>query len=191
MAAVFALLARKLPPRTAYNTGFAIYWAGWCGAFPAYLLGPRGCVQALRTGRAPTRGEAALAVVPVLGGVGTELLPHRRQLDPGVATMMVATATVNAVGEELLWRAVFMTLFPGQAGRGLLWPLAGFSAWHFAPQIVLPSRLGRARFVAGAAFVGAISSAIAWRTGGVRAALLPHLATDACGVSAARFRLGR
>jgi hypothetical protein len=56
----------------------------------------------------------------------TELLPHRRDLDPGVVAVMMGSAAVHALGEELLWRG-----------------------------------------------------------------MLPHAATDACGVTAARFRLGR
>jgi hypothetical protein len=38
--------------------------------------------------------------------------------------------------------------------------------------------------------VGAASTAVAWRTHGLRAVLLPHALTDACGVQAARFWLG-
>jgi hypothetical protein len=72
---------------------------------------------------------------------------------------------------------------------GSLWPLAGFSLWHLAPQIVLPSRFGRVGFLVGAAAVGAGSARVAWRTGGLRWVLLPHAATDFCGVTAARFRL--
>ena len=47
-----------------------------------------------------------------------------------------------------------------------------------------------ASFIAGAAVVGAASALVSWRTRGLRWVLLPHIATDACGVTAARFRLG-
>jgi hypothetical protein len=46
--------------------------------------------------------------------------------------------------------------------------LAGFTVWHLAPQLVLPSSHGRAGFLLGAAAVGAASTAAAWRTGGLR-----------------------
>jgi hypothetical protein len=39
--------------------------------------------------------------------------------------------------------------------------------------------------------VGAACTAAAWRTGGLRNVLLPHVLTDARGVRAARFQLGR
>lgn len=57
---------------------------------------------------------------------------------------MAGTAAVNAVGEELLWRGVFPAQFPGDVVRGAVWPLTGFTVWHFAPQLVLPSSRGRA-----------------------------------------------
>jgi membrane protease YdiL (CAAX protease family) len=190
MSGAFAILARVLPPRRAYNAGFALYWAAWCVGFPLWALGPRRCLKVLVCGRGPSAGEIAALLLPVLGGAGTELLPHRGLVDRRTATMMVTSAAVNAVGEELLWRGVFLEAFGDDVLRGCLWPLAGFTAWHIAPQIVLPSRLGRGRFLAGAAMVGAASALVAWRTRGLRATVLPHLATDACGVTAARFRLG-
>jgi membrane protease YdiL (CAAX protease family) len=131
-----------------------------------------------------------LLVVPVLGAVATELVPQRRLVTGRVATTMVTTAAVNAATEELLWRAVFLAQFPDDALRGRLWPLVGFTMWHLAPQLVLPFRRGRLAFLAGALLVGATATGVGSRCGGLRAVLLAHVATDACGVRAARFRLG-
>ena len=191
MAAVFGLLARWLPPRRTYNVGFGLYRVGWCLAFPRWVLGPRRAERVLWSGWRPTAGEAVVLAVPVLGAVVAELLPQRQDLDPGVVAVLVGSAAVNAVGEELLWRGVFLEEFPGDLVRSCLWPLGGFALWHLAPQIVLPSRLGRVRFALGAAVVGSASGVVAWRGGELRATLLPHGATDACGVTAARFRLER
>jgi membrane protease YdiL (CAAX protease family) len=191
MTAVFTLLRRRLSPRAAYTTGFLVYWAGWCAAFPLWVIGPHGVVRALRSGRRPGPVDVALLAVPVVGAVGAELLPHRRLVDRRVATVMIGTAAVNAVGEELLWRGTFLDQFRGDVVLGGLWPLAGFTAWHLAPQLILPSSRGRSEFLLGAAVVGAASTAAAWRTGGLRYVLLPHFLTDACGVGAARFFLDR
>jgi hypothetical protein len=57
--------------------------------------------------------------------------------------------------------------------------------------LILPSPLGRERFVAGSAVVGVAMTIAAWRSGGLRHVVISHVLTDACGVSAARFRLGR
>jgi hypothetical protein len=114
---------------------------------PAVLVGPH------------RRTLVALESLVAVGGlVGTALLAHRRDSDPGVAAVMVGSAAINAVGEALLWRGVFLEEFPDDPVRGCLWPLAGLAVWHLAPQIVLPSRLGRVRFVLGAAAVGSASA---------------------------------
>lgn len=191
MALVFSALGRRLPRRLAYAAGFAVYWAGWCAVFPLWVLGPHGVVRTLRAGHRPATADIALLAFTVAGAVGTALIPHRHEIDRRVAAVMVGTAAVNAVGEELLWRGAFLDQFPGDVVRGALWPLAGFTAWHLAPQLVYPSPRGRAGFLLGAGVVGAASTTVAWRTRGLRAVLLPHVLTDACGVQAARFWLGR
>jgi membrane protease YdiL (CAAX protease family) len=191
MAAVFGVLRRVMGPRKAWTTGFAAYWICWCGAFPLWVLGPRGIVGLLTSGRRPRPAEIPLVVLPVLGAIGAELWPNRRQVSPAVALVAAGIAAVNAVGEELLWRGVFLTQFRGDVVRGALWPLAGFTAWHLAPQVVRPSPRGRTPFVLGSAVVGASATVTAWRTGGLRSVVLPHALTDACGVRAARFWLGR
>ena len=191
MWAVFGALSRRLPPRAAYNVGFVAYWAGWCVGFPLWVLGPRRAGRVLAAGRRPSAAELALLTLPVAGAAATQLLPMRRQVDPGVAAVMVGTAVVNAVGEELLWRGVYLEELGDDVVRGAVWPLVGFAAWHLAPQRILPAAVGRWNFAAGAALVGAASTRSAWRERGLRTALLAHVLTDACGVTAARFRLGR
>ena len=76
---------------------------------------------------------------------------------------------------------LFLAQFPGDAVRGAV---AAGRVHRLAPGSATdPAVLrGRARFLLGAAAVGGASTAAAWRTGGVRAVLLPHVLTDACGV---------
>lgn len=191
MLGVFAALRRRFPRRTTYNVGFAVYWAGWCGLVPLCVLGPRTAARLLTGGRRPSAAEATLLALPVAGALGTQLIPHRHDVDSATAAVMAASATVNAVGEELLWRGLFMAEPLGRSRLATLWSLLGFSVWHLAPQLVWPSPIGRWPFVAGAALVGTASTVVAWRSGGLRYVVVAHLLTDVCGVTAARFRLGR
>lgn len=191
MVAVFASLRHYLTARTAYNASFAVYWIGWCLAVPVWLLGPRKAFRLLATGRRLPRKDLVLLAVPVAGAVGTQLIPHRREVDVPTAAVMVGTAIVNAVGEELLWRGLVVENLGRRPRLALAWSLIGFSVWHFAPQLILPSRLGRVRFVAGSGVVGLTSTMAAWRVGGLRHVVVAHAMTDACGVTAAQFRLGR
>jgi hypothetical protein len=61
--------------------------------------------------------DVALLAFPVVGAVGAELLPHRRLVDRRVAAVMMGTAVINAVGEELLWRGTFLDQFRGDIVR--------------------------------------------------------------------------
>ena len=191
MAGAFALLRRLLGPRRGYNAGFAVYWAGWCAAFPVWVMGGKRVLRILSAGTTPSGIDAAWLIVPVAGAVSTELLPNRHAVTPKVGLTMAASAVINAAGEELLWRGVFLDAFPDDVWRGAVWPWAGFTLWHLAPQLVLPSPRGRVQFLAGAALVGAASARVAWRTRGLRWTLAPHVLTDACGVRVALFRLGQ
>jgi hypothetical protein len=191
MAAVFTGLRRHTTVRTAYNVGFFVYWVGWCLTVPLWLLGPRNAARLLIAGQRLPRHQVALLAVPVAGAIFTQLVPHRREIDASTAATMVGSAVINAVGEELLWRGVFVVERERRPSLAMAWSLIGFSVWHFAPQLILPSRLGRGRFVAGSALVGFASTMAAWKSGGLRQVIVAHAIADACGVTAARFRLGR
>ena len=193
MRLLFAVLARRLGRRRGYLAGFACYWAG-CYLLPPALLGRQRALALLREPAGPLprpRWLAATALlVPPLGAAGTQLLPALGQADPAQLGTAGALAAVNATGEELLWRGLFVAMFPDDPVRGWLWPAIGFTAWHLAPMSVLPPRQPRV-FLAGSALIGAGLGWIAWRTRSLRWTLPAHLATDATGLSAARFWLGR
>ena len=193
MRVLFPMLARRLGARRGYVAGFAVYWAG-CYLVPLVLLGRRRVWALLGEPARPLpqpRWLSALALlVPPLGAAGTELLPALRGADPALVATAGAMAAVNATGEELLWRGLFLTAFPDDAVRGWLWPAIGFTVWHLAPTSVRPPRQGKL-FLAGSALIGAGFGWVAWRTRSLRMTLPAHLVTDASGLPAARFWLGR
>jgi hypothetical protein len=194
LRALFGVLARRLGPRRGHLTGFAVYWAA-CYLLPLGLLGPHRVRALLRhpAGRLPHPRSLAVAalLVPPLGAAGTELAPQLRSADLAVLATAAGAAVVNATGEELLWRGLFVAAFPEDPVWGWLWPAVGFTAWHLAPQAVLPARRGKAAFVAASALIGTGLGWVAWRTRSLRWTLPSHVATDAAGLRVARFWLGR
>lgn len=194
MRALFPVLARRLGPRRGHLTGFAAYWAA-CYLLPLGLLGRDRVRALLRQPAGPLPSPRWLTVaallVPPLGAAGTELAPQLRNADPAVLATAAGVAVVNAAGEELLWRGLFVAAFPDDPVCGWLWPAVGFTAWHLAPQAVLPSRRGKLAFLASSALVGTGLGWVAWRTRSLRWTLPPHVATDASGLRVARFWLGR
>jgi hypothetical protein len=193
MRMLFPLLARRLGARRGYQTGFAVYWSG-CYLVPLALLGRRRVWALLGEPARPLPrpgwlGALAL-LIPPLGAVGTELVPALRQADPALVTTAGVVAAVNATGEELLWRGLFVATFPQDVVRGWLWPAIGFTVWHLAPASVRPPRQGRL-FLVGSALIGGGFGWVAWCTRSLRWTLPAHLVTDASGLSAARFWLDR
>jgi CAAX prenyl protease-like protein len=194
MRLLFPALARRLGTRRGYLTGFALYWAG-CYLLTIGLLG-RHQVQALvrhpaRPLPSPRWLPTAALLVPPVGAASTELLPQLRNADAAVLATAVTVASVNAAAEELLWHGLFVATFPDDPVRGWLWPAVGFTAWHLAPLSVRPYRHGALAFLAPAGLIGAGYGWVAWRTGSLRLTLPAHIATDASGLRAARFWLGR
>jgi membrane protease YdiL (CAAX protease family) len=193
MRVLFPMLARRLGARRGYLAGFAVYWAG-CYLVPLALLGRHRIVALLREPADPLPRPgwlaAAALLVPPLGAAGTELLPALGQADPVLAGTAGALAAVNATGEELLWRGLFVATFPDDPVRGWLWPAIGFSVWHLGPASVRHPQHGNA-FLAGTALIGIGFGWVAWRTRSLRWTLPAHVATDASGLPAARFWLNR
>jgi hypothetical protein len=194
MRLVFPALARRLGPRRGYLAGFALYWAG-CYLLTFGLLGRRRVQALVRQPAHPLPSPrwlpAAALLGPPLGAASTELLPQLRTADPAVLATAATVASVNAAAEELLWHGLFVATFPDDPVRGWLWPAVGFTAWHLAPLSVRPYRHGTLAFLTPAALIGAGNGWVAWRTGSVRLTLPAHIATDASGLRAAHFWLGR
>ena len=194
MRLLFPALARRLGTRRGYLAGFALYWTG-CYLLAIGLLGRRRVQALVRHPAQPLPSPrwlpAAALLIPPLGATGTELLPQLRTADPAVLATAATIASVNAAAEELLWHGLFVATFPDDPVRGWLWPAVGFTAWHLAPLSVRPYRHGTLAFLAPAGLIGAGYGWVAWRTGSLRLTLPAHIATDASGLRAARFWLGR
>jgi hypothetical protein len=194
MRALFPALARRLGQRRGHLTGFALYWTA-CYLLPLGLLGRDRVTALLRQPGHPLPSPrwlaAAALLVPPLGAVGTELAPELRKADPALLATAASVAAINATGEELLWRGLFVAAFPDDLVRGWLWPAVGFTIWHLAPLSVLPSRRGTLGFLVPTALIGVGYGWVAWRTRSLRWTLPPHIATDASGLRIAGFWLGR
>lgn len=190
MWAVFRATTRRFGSRRGTQAGFAVYWAS-CWVLAGAIAGPRRVTAAFRPAGSLLRNHriatTVILGVPPVGAVLTELLPNLRRAGPAALAASVALAVTNAAAEEALWRAVPITVFPDERGRGWLWPAAGFAAWHLVPLAAAEvSSERRAGVLFGATLIGAGYGWIAHRTGSVAAVVGPHVITDACGVRAAR-----
>jgi membrane protease YdiL (CAAX protease family) len=192
MPVVFRGLAGRLGPRRGYLAGFAVYWTA-CFMIPAAILGPRRAVSLLADARPPTRAEAVVLALPPVGGLASETLPALRagvRVDPPLLGTAVAFAVTNGLAEELLWRGLFLAVFPDSRLLGLAYPAVGFGLWHLAPGQVHPAPRPGA-FVAAASVLGLVNGWAVRRLGGIRATTASHVLADMTGLGTFARMLGR
>jgi membrane protease YdiL (CAAX protease family) len=97
-----------------------------------------------------------------------------------------AIALVNGVGEEVLWRGLYLRSFPGQAWLSLFWPAVGFAVWHFAPQSIRANTMsgGAVSLVLVAGVVGLLWAWVARQSGSLRWVAAAHVLFDFAGLGA-------
>ena len=192
MAAVFSAAGSTLGAHRGYLLGFGAYWAT-CGALALGILRRRriAALFADRRPRAPRSRALWLALLawPAAGAVATRFLPELRDATPLMVITSLGVASVNAVVEEVLWRGVYVTLWPNSAILGWVWPAIGFGAWHLAPQVIHPSALGPLVFTIAATVLGLSWGWVAWRTGSLRWVSVSHVMTDGSGLKSSLFFL--
>jgi membrane protease YdiL (CAAX protease family) len=193
MTATFALARKRTSDRAAYSAGFAVYWAT-CAVLSIAILGRRGLRDVFRDSE-PGRSRSsawttALLAWPALGAIATRLVPEMHGATPASVATIAAVATINATVEELFWRGVYTSLWPDDMTLGVLWPSFGFAAWHLAPQVIHPSKMGGASYVTASLALGLSWSLAARRAGSIRWTTLSHIATDGSGLANAEFFIG-
>jgi membrane protease YdiL (CAAX protease family) len=125
-----------------------------------------------------------------VGAIATRLLPELGAADVTMIVTIAGVGVVNAALEELLWRGVFVALWPDDPWLGWVWPALGFGAWHIAPQVIHPSSMGPIPYVISATLLGLSWGWVAWQTKSLRWVGLSHAVTDSSGIRNALSFLG-
>jgi membrane protease YdiL (CAAX protease family) len=178
------LLKRRYGARKAYLGGFIFYWAFWCLVIPLILLGPQQVIRLFHPVSQPFGQPWLLGLLCLLGPPLVSLaFIFPRQLAGASQRLLLISALlalVNGVLEELLWRGVYMTLFPDNPWLAIVYPAIGFAIWHFAPQSIYPydGPGGRVVLVAGAALLGLLWGWAAASTGVILYTALAHILVD-------------
>lgn len=187
---MFQVMVGWLGLRWGYLGGFLFFWLVWCGGFSVWVLGRSGLVAVLQDARPrlprPQPLWLVLLAIPVMGGFAAVLLPELEGATPGVIGVAWLLAGVNATLEELLWRGVYIRLFPGRLLAGWLYPAAMFALWHISPTSVLGSPVV---MISGALYLGLVYGWVASRTGTVRYTIISHILVNGMGLSFASLLL--
>jgi membrane protease YdiL (CAAX protease family) len=188
--AAFRRLSARFGPKRGYLGGFLFYWIFWCLLFPTWILGPRRVPALFGMRAAPPRPSSRLdfLLLAVPPAVGYSLAFPRAlaRADKKIVLASALQALVNASAEELLWRGTYQAVFPKSLALGYLYPTVGFAVWHYAPQVVFPSRYpgGATSFVLSAGLFGLLWGRVASRDGSIGRSVVSHVLLDFSGLGA-------
>jgi membrane protease YdiL (CAAX protease family) len=161
-----------------YVVGFLFYWVIWCTLIPLWILKREGIGSLLREQKPLFRRSNWLpALLLVMIVVVTVIMyPPRGLLAAPIKLVLIAVpvAIVNGVCEELLWRGLYVKVFPDNAVLGVVYPSVGFALWHISPQLVVPAETGVWPFVASTFFLGISYGWISYRTGSIKWNAISH-----------------
>jgi membrane protease YdiL (CAAX protease family) len=176
MVPIFQALARVFEKnwRIGWYLGLVIYWVIWGAAFSLWIVGWDRIVELIR----PTRlnlSTLLLVLVPVVGASLYRLVPGMEYEKPSVWMLLLVLSTTlgNGFFEEVLWRGVYMELFPHSILFRIVWPTLWFGLWHYAPGSISPNGnpLG---LMIGSCLMGFVLSFLATRTGTVFWTIVAH-----------------
>jgi membrane protease YdiL (CAAX protease family) len=134
MYPVFLLLVGSLNDRIAWYLGLASYWVIWGVVFPLVIIGKNDIKKLIRP-RKLNRKVLFLIAIPLLGASAARLVPGMEYSKEGVwiSVLILSTAFGNGFFEEVLWRGVYVNLFPNNILYRMIWPSICFGLWHFVP----------------------------------------------------------
>ncbi len=172
MVGVYRLLLRRLGAGRAWYAGFLVYWPVWRILFPLQVLGFKKLRSLFQHRRPNALGWFIVILPPVLAFLG-RFAQDRPTRGVKERAALVSTAFMNGTLEEVLWRGVYVGLFPDKPLWAVVWPTLWFALWHYAPGSVSPlTDVGT--LMVGAGMLGACLSWLTLQTRSILWAAISH-----------------
>lgn len=175
MYPVFQLLSRALGETIGWYLGLAMYWLVWGGVFPWLMIG-KTSIQTMIRPQKLTGGIFLLVLFPLLMA-GIYRFATGMEYDKPtvwVFLLLVSTNLGNGFFEEVLWRGMYLELFPDSVFFRIVWPSIWFALWHYAPGSVSPT--GNAiGLMIGSGMMGFYLSFLANKTGTIWWTMIAHM----------------
>ncbi len=172
---VFQLYVRLVGPGLAWYLGLMTYWLTWCLVFSLWIIGKKRVRELVRPQK-PDKIIVVLVLVPMLlAGIWRFVAGMSYPKESiWIVFGLVMTSFGNGIFEELLWRGVYMELFPKNNWYRIGWSTLWFSLWHFVPGSI-SSNSGVIGLVLGSAFFGIYLSLLAKKTGTIWWSIIAHI----------------
>ncbi|MGD8813072.1 MAG: CPBP family glutamic-type intramembrane protease [Anaerolineales bacterium] len=176
MYVIFNLLANAFGDswRIAWYLGLIIYWLIWGGIFSSWMIGKESIRRIVRPQKL-TLKILGMVLFPLAMAGLYKLIPGMAYDHPSIwlFLLLVSTTLGNGFFEELLWRGVYMEIFPNNILWRIIWPSIWFALWHYVPVSIAPDGniLG---YIIGSGLMGFYLSLIARKTGTIYWTIIAH-----------------
>jgi membrane protease YdiL (CAAX protease family) len=176
MYPVFQLLSGAFGEnwRIGWYLGLVIYWLIWGAAFPLWIIGKESIAKIIRPQRLNVK-VFLLLLFPLLMASLYRFIPGMEYQKPSVwiFLLLLSTNFGNGFFEEVLWRGVYMELFPDSILFRIVWPSIWFGLWHYAPGSVSPNGNVFGLMI-GSGLMGLYLSFLAKKTGTIWWTIVAH-----------------
>jgi membrane protease YdiL (CAAX protease family) len=114
--------------------GLFVNWLIWGTIFPFSMIGKRRILNLILPQKVTIR-VFFLVLFPLLMAALYKLVPGMAYEKASIWTLLylLSTAFGNGFFEEVLWRGVYMELFPDKMFFRIIWPSIWFGLGHYAP----------------------------------------------------------
>jgi membrane protease YdiL (CAAX protease family) len=155
--------------------GLAAYWIFWCVLFSIWLIG-KDAIKGLIQPQKLTLQIFLIVMFPiVLTAIGRFVVGMSyAKASVWAFVGMALSAFCNGTFEEILWRGVYMTLFPNKILLRIVWPSLWFAAWHYAPGSISQNNQ-LLSLIIGAGCLGFYSSFVAKKTNTLWWSMIIHV----------------
>ena len=177
-AGVFVSLSKWAGAERGYIGGFIFYWLVWCFLVPLFILKRAGILSLFKEEN-PLFSKSnwlAAGLLVLIMVITVIMYPPTSLIDADAKLLMIAfpVAFINGIGEELLWRGLYIRAFPHNAMLSVIFPALGFAFWHISPQLIFPAEPGIWPFVASTFFLGLCYGWISYKTKSIKWNALSH-----------------
>lgn len=171
-ALIFFVFSNFFGSSLGYVIGFSFYYVVWCYSIPLALIGKDGFVSLFKEANPLFRKRnwylIILFFLLIFGTLIMYLIPSITEATLVLVLLAIPIAIVHGVGEETLWRGLYVRAFPENTFLGIIYPTVGFALWHLSPQIVFPAENGILIFLVSTFFLGLTNALIAYKTGSIK-----------------------
>lgn len=177
---VFQVFAFVFGQKLGHFLGFVFYWVIWCILFSILIVGVKGIPSLFRGEESPfTKKNIVFLILAYAPAVATLIATFI----PKIATTAFP-AIISSIGlaagmgtlEEVLWRGLYIKMFPNSILKGIIYPTIGFTVWHLSPLVVIPTTSpgGNMALLPGIFFIGICFALVTWRTKSITWAVIAH-----------------